>query len=75
MNLSIPRGIVKVSKYPLFHGQYSERGEGENAWVGSRTNILKVAVKRAKQRLYIVGYKDKWTKGRYFKIAYDICDR
>ena len=75
MYLRIPRGIVKVSKYPLFHGQYSESGEGANAWAGSRPNILNVAVTRAKQRLYIVGDKDKWTKERYFKIAYDICDR
>ena len=35
-------------------------------WVAQSPNMLNVAVTRAKERLYVIGNREAWSKHRYF---------
>jgi len=43
--------------------------EGARAWAASKPNLLNVAATRAKDRLYIIGNKNKWKDKKYFSDA------
>jgi len=43
--------------------------EGARDWACEKPNLLNVAVTRAKDRLFIVGNKEKWMKKQYFDTA------
>ena len=39
---------------------------GAKQWASQSPNLLNVAVSRAKQRLYVIGNRDTWSKFQYF---------
>ena len=45
------------------------KNEGARAWAALKPNLLNVAVTRAKEKLYIIGNKDKWKDKQYFSDA------
>jgi len=49
------------------------RTDGAKRWVSGKTNILNVAVTRAKKRIYFIGDYDIWKEHTYFKVAAEAC--
>lgn len=50
-----------------------KRGEGSRSWVNGSSNLLNVAVSRAKRRVYVVGNLADWKNGTYTsRIAKDL---
>ena len=46
--------------------QKSSRG-----WAGRTSNLLNVAMTRAKESLYVVRHKERWKSVRYFSDLYE----
>lgn len=44
-----------------------EQQRGARAWAGGQPNLLNVAVTRAKEVLYVVGARDRWSQAGVFK--------
>jgi hypothetical protein len=51
----------------LVLGAPSESSEGARRWAGSAPNLLNVAVSRAKERLYVVGNRQRWQSQGHFR--------
>ncbi len=47
------------------------QNEGARDWASEKPNLLNVAVTRAKDRVFIVGNKQKWANKEYFDVAVD----
>ena len=45
---------------------------GARLWAASKPNLLNVAATRAKDRLYIIGNKNKWKDKQYFSDAVEL---
>lgn len=40
---------------------------GAKSWASEKPNLLNVAVSRAKERVYVIGNREKWSKYQYFE--------
>lgn len=60
----------KESNEVIFLLGCDNKATGAVNWV--KSNILNVAVTRAKYRIYIVGDSKLWTKSEIFRVAYDL---
>ncbi len=64
----------KEAKVVIFVLGSDPNNNGARQWAASKPNLLNVAVTRAKERLYIIGNKQKWKDKRYFKKAVLLLD-
>ncbi|WP_329238817.1 AAA domain-containing protein [Actinoallomurus sp. NBC_01490] len=57
----------------LVLGTHPRRGQKAREWASETSNLLNVAISRAKRRLYVVGNHAEWSKNRYFdKLAAEL---
>jgi superfamily I DNA and/or RNA helicase len=50
----------------LVLGTHPRRNQKAREWASETSNLLNVAVSRAKRRLFVIGNHAEWSKNRYF---------